>query len=191
MREWAAELGLAGESSLAKMLVALEAQHYIVKQGGGAERRQRFYTLTPKGEVALPGGLLSRRLPVLGAIPAGLLALAVQECAEFVDVGDSLRAQPGDFFLRVAGESMLGAGILPRDLVLLRPGIQVNDGDIAAVQLQGDDGVYAATLKHLHFQARRQTVRLRAANPAYEDMIVPAQDVTIAGVYRGLIRRPS
>ncbi len=190
VRELAQELGLAGESSLSAMLRSLERDGYLTKHGGGNERRHRIYTLTPKGETAVPEVLGRLRLPVLGAIPAGPLMEAVQQCDEFIDPGDSLSTQAGDFFLAVRGDSMSGDGILPGDRVLLRPHVHVHNGEIAGVQIKGQNGLYESTLKHVHYQPGKKTVRLRASNPAYEDRVVPAKNVEIVGVYRGLIRRP-
>ena len=96
---------------------------------------------------------------------------------------DLLPYRPGDFLLRVRGESMTGDGILSGDYVLLRPNVRVEQGEIAAVMVGSE---YEATLKRV--QVEGATVRLRAANPAYADIIVPADEVKIAGVFRGLIR---
>ena len=188
VRELAAELGLARQSSINRMLQALVEECYLNQQGGGNERRQRIYTLTPKGEAVVPTGTLKRRFPVLGSIPAGLLAEAMQECDEFIDPGDVLHMQPGDFFLKVEGDSMIGDNILPNDLVQLRPGVQIHNSEIAAVQIKQSEGIYEGTLKHVHFQPGRKMVRLKASNPAYAEMTLPGKDVEIVGVYQGLIR---
>lgn len=67
VRELATELGLAGESSLTRTLEALVEEHYLQRQGGGSQRRQRIYTLTGKGESAVrscfeSGAFASQRL---------------------------------------------------------------------------------------------------------------------------------
>lgn len=192
VRELAQELGLVGESSLTRMLDALEQDRYIVKQGGGQERHRRIYTLTRKAQSILPDLSALLRVPLLGDIPAGPLAEAIaeaiEECAEWIDLGDGLRVQAGDFFLTVKGDSMIGDGILPGDRVLLRPGIQVNNGEIAGVQIRRDTGAFDSTLKHVHCRPNDDTVGLRASNPAYEEIVVAAEDVEVVGVYRGLLR---
>ena len=79
---------------------------------------------------------------------------------------------------------MIGDGIQTGDLVLLRPGVEVRDGEIAAAYV--GDG-YEATLKHVH--PLKDSVRLRASNPAYPDLLIPKQEWRgVAGVYRGLVR---
>jgi repressor LexA len=190
VREIAARLQLAGRTSLSSMLASLEQEGYVSRHGGGPARRECIYRLTPKGQVvtsASPNRLL---IPVLGSIPAGPLAEAVQQCDELIDPSDALRALSGDFFLKVKGNSMIGDGILPDDWVLLRPGIQINNGEIAGVQIKRSNGIYESTLKHVHYEPDCKLMRLRASNPAYDDLVVSAEDVEIAGVYRGLVRRP-
>jgi len=178
VRELAEQMGLAGESSLTPTLKRLESMGYVEIQGG-VRGKPRVITLTALGKATTRTGL-----PVLGAIPAGPLAEAIEEADSFIDeVGDLLAYKPGDFLLRVQGTSMIGDGILPGDLVLLRPDVHIHSGEVAAVQV-GDD----ATLKRVHFQPGEATVVLRASNPAYNDMIVPAEEVKVVGAYRGLVR---
>lgn len=84
---------------------------------------------------------------------------------------------------------MTGAGILPGDYVQLRHGVQVRSGEIVAAQLCDEgSGQVEATLKYLDFEEGSPTMRLRAANPAYPDREVEAACVTVAGVFRGLVR---
>ncbi len=193
VRELAQSLGYRGESSITRMLDALVTEGYLQKHGGGQQRLDRIYRVTPKALNLLsppPGSPQPRSaIPILGSIPAGPLGEAIQECHEFVEAGDILRVHNGDFFLRVTGRSMTGDGILPGDLVLLRPGVQVNNGEIAAVQIHGTTRT-EATLKHVHWQPGKQLVRLRASNPRYGETRVPMADVNIVGAYRGLLRRP-
>lgn len=175
-----AALGLAGESSLSPTLRIMERNGFIEIHGGGSGRVHRVVRLTAKGELAIGAG----GLPVLGSIPAGPLIEAISQAEEVVETGSLLRHRVGDFLLRVRGESMIGDGIHDGDLVLLRPEVNVEPGEIAAVHA-GDH--YESTLKHVHFERGR--VRLRASNPAFADIIVPASEWRgVAGVYRGLVR---
>jgi SOS-response transcriptional repressor LexA len=140
-----------------------------------------------------------RHLPILGAIPAGPLEEVIaQNDVESVGVDAVLRSQPGDFLLRIQGDSMVGDGILDGDLVLLRPGVEVHAGEIAAVLSTGAGGDCEATLKRIFWRTRAgknvpphqaEEVLLRASNPAYPDLILPAPGVRIAGVFRGLVRQ--
>ncbi len=179
VRELAEQMGLAGESSLTPTLQRLERLGYVEIEGG-VRGKPRVITLTQEGKAATGRA----GLPVLGQIPAGPLAEAIGEADTYVEgLSDLLPYKAGDFLLRVQGHSMIGDGIMPGDLVLLRPDVMAHAGEIAAVQV-GDD----ATLKHVHQQPGSHQVVLRASNPDYADMEVPADEVRIVGVFRGLVR---
>jgi repressor LexA len=124
-------------------------------------------------------------VPVLGFIPAGPLSEVLAHCEEVLDLGTILPYQAGDFLLVVNGQSMIGDGILPGDKVLLRPDVQVQNGEIAAVHF-GDQ--YLATLKHVCFQSDNKIITLRASNEKYPDVNVPGRELQIVGVFRGLVR---
>lgn len=180
------ELGLAGSSSVVPTLRIMARNEFIVIAGGGCTGRDQLVKLTPKGRYAVAEG----GLPVLGTIRAGLLEEAVAEPETILEDHELLPYQAGDFLLRVRGESMIGDGILSGDHVLLRPNVQVAQGEIAAVMVVGEeDGDCEATLKRFYLEGKGgRTVRLKASNPAYADIVVPASEVKIAGVFRGLIR---
>ena len=126
------------------------------------------------------------RLPVVGAIAAGTPQEAIEQCDTWVDrLDDIFPVRSGDFLLQVRGESMIGEGILPGDLVLIRRQEKVDSGEIAAVRVRQDE----ATLKRFHDEG--PTVRLSPANPTMEDMVYPADDVQVIGRYQGLIRTVS
>lgn len=175
------ELGLAGESSLAPTLRLLEHNGHLAIQGGGAKGRSRVVRLTPQGRFALGLG----GVPLLGSIPAGPLQEALAEPDAILEEHEFLPCQPGDFLLRVKGDSMVGDGILDGDKVLLRPNIECRHREIAAV-LVGD--AHEATLKRVLFDLPHRRVMLRASNPKYPDFTASADEVKIAGVFRGLIR---
>ena len=178
--ELVVQLGLAGESSLTPTLKLMEQRGFIEIAGGGKQRAYRVLRLTKAGRQVLGIG----GLPLLGNIPAGPLAEALAQPADFIDPGSLLPHRTGDFLLRVRGDSMIGDGIHHGDLVLLRPDVEVQPGEIAAVHT-GES--YESTLKHVHFE--KEGVRLRASNPAYPDLFIPEGDWRgVAGVYRGLVR---
>ena len=174
-------LGYPAESSLTETLQRMQRNEFIDVLGGGVKGRPRLVRLTTKGRCAVGSG----GLPVLGEIPAGPLAPALAQSTSVVEEDELLASQPGDFLLRVRGDSMIGDGILPGDLVLLRPDIDLHQGEIAAVHARDD---YEGTLKRVFVETNQ--VRLRASNPSCPDIIVPAADWRgVAGVFRGLVRR--
>lgn len=181
MPELIEKLGYAAESSLTPTLKILERKGVVEIIGGGKQRAYRMVRLTAKGRglMGLGGGI-----PLLGSIPAGPLQEAIADPEEIMEVGDMLKHRAGDFLLRAAGDSMTGDGIFNGDLVLLRPQIEVQQGEIAAVHA-GEN--FESTLKHVHFE--KGQVRLRAGNPAYRDILIPlAEWRGVAGVFRGLVR---
>jgi repressor LexA len=180
----------------------MERGGFLLLAGGGGRGRQRLVQLSAKGRLQVNAsssgpGLL---LPLLGRIPAGPLEEAIQQESQAVSVSELLRAKAGDFLLEVKGDSMTGDGIFEGDKVLLRPQVQLESGEIAAVLIGTD---HEATLKRVHLLPGTKAspdspdspdspqggeVLLRASNPAHPDRRLPAEDVRIAGVFRGLIR---
>jgi repressor LexA len=176
-------LGFPAESSLADTLQRMKRNGYVEILGGGAKGRPRLVRLTSTGRYAAGSG----GLPILGEVPAGPLAEALAQPMSIVEEDDLLSWRPGDFLLQVKGNSMTGDGILPGDLVLLRPDVPIHQGEIAAVHARDD---YEGTLKHVIVEPNQ--VRLRASNPVYEDILISAQEWRgVAGVFRGLVRRSS
>ncbi len=174
-------LGLAAESSITPTLRLLERNGVVSVHGGGSRGRSRVVRLTARARYGMGMG----GLPLLGSIPAGPLSEALAEPETVLDDREILAYRAGDFLLRVRGDSMVGDGILDGDKVLLRPEVEPRSGEIAAVVV-GD--AHEATLKRILFQQGANSITLRASNPAYPDLTVPADDVKIAGVFRGLIR---
>lgn len=174
-----AALRYADESGLRPTLQKMERNGFLSVHGRG-RGHAAIVQLTPRGRFEVAAG----GLPLLGSIPAGPLEEAVAEADHFVDECELLPWKPGDFLLRVKGDSMREE-ILPGDKVLLRPNTQINNGEIAAA-LVGD--AHEATLKRVFFEPKKKEVILRACNRKYRDIIVPADELKIAGVFRGLIR---
>ena len=172
-------LKLAGESSLTPTLQKMQRNGFVDVQRAGLQGRARVVRLTAKGRHALGIG----GLPLLGVIPAGPLSEAVAQAGEIVEDAALLPHRPEDFLLRVRGDSMIGDGILDGDLVLLRPGAAVPQGAIAAVCV-GDER--EGTLKRVYFEGER--VRLKASNPAFQDIVVSAESVYFAGLLKGVVR---
>ena len=173
--------GYAHHSTARQHLQALERKGFIQLARGGHGIPYHIRLLPPAfGSVDTP------RLPVIGTIVAGTPQEAVAQSDTWVErLDDLLSVRTGDFLLQVNGESMIGEGIFPGDLVLIRPQEMVESGDIAAVMVGADD----ATLKRIYPEP--PNVRLVPAHPAMSDMVFPANDVRVVGKYQGLIRMNS
>jgi repressor LexA len=123
--------------------------------------------------------LFSPGFPLLGSIPAGPVSEVGEDLQEgrvssLTDLVPTMKE--GDYFLRVDGDSMIGAGISEGAMVQIRPGVEPSDGDICAVWVEGDGG----TLKRVFREG--ETVRLIPENEKYDPREVPADRVRIQGI---------
>lgn len=115
------------------------------------------------------------KLPVLGVIRAGEPIYAEENIIDYQEISaDDIRG--GEyFFLQVEGDSMINEGIRPGARVLVRRQDYVDDGSIAVVIVNSDE----ATIKRIKYVDGK--VILLAANPTYEPMVYPADEVKIIG----------
>jgi repressor LexA len=123
------------------------------------------------------------RLPLLGQIAAGGPLLAEQNVEEYVAVPETLG--PGDFVLRVTGDSMINAGILDGDYVVVRRQETARDGDIVVALAGTDESADEATVKR--FFREDGLVRLQPENHALEPIY--AAHVRVLGKVVGVFRR--
>lgn len=123
-------------------------------------------------------------IPLFGSIPAGIPQVREQDAEGCVSVDiQTIGIKPtrNTFALRVSGDSMIGKHICDGDIVVLEFGPEPRSGQIVAAYIDG-----ASTLKT--FLVKNGKPYLRAENPKYPDLI-PAQELTIQGVFKALIRR--
>lgn len=131
------------------------------------------------GEIA-PGIIPLQRnaVPIIGSITCGERVSPDTERDGYADLPDGVKA---DFALRCKGESMIPT-FLEGDLVLIRQQPEVNNGQIAAVNIDGE-----TTLKHIYHQDGG--VLLVADNPAYPPVFVPAdKEIIVHGLAVGYVR---
>ena len=173
VREIGEAVGLSSSSTVHNHLNQLERRGLIKRDPS----KSRTVQLVQDAEVDQ-----QRRnavsVPVVGNVAAGAPILAEQNIEEHVLLSSEL-AQEGFFLLRVRGESMINAGILDGDLVLVRPQQEAPTGAIVVALVDGD-----ATVKR--FERGNGHVRLVAENPAYEPIVTT--NVSLVGVVRGVIR---
>ena len=108
--------------------------------------------------------LKTRKIPLLGTIACGEPILATENVAEYVDMDTDIHA---DFALRCNGDSMINARIFDGDIVYIRKQNSVENGEIAAVLIDGVESESEATLKR--FFRENDKIRLSAENPMYAD----------------------
>lgn len=102
-----------------------------------------------------------KKIPLIGSIACGEPITAEQNIEKMVDVPENIRC---DFSLTCHGDSMVDAGIHDKDVVYIRIQPEVENGEIAAVRIDGE-----ATLKRVYYNPG--TLTLMPANPAYAPMI--------------------
>lgn len=163
---FARELGIH-YVSLRQHLQALDRKGYLSFESRGPGQSPRL---------ELP--LEATGVPVLGSIPAGPLSEALSDPESYLP----LRGGGGYFALRVSGTSMADL-IQDGDLVLLKKGTPAHSGDICAVRV----GESEVTLKYVDRLSAKE-VALRAHNPQFPTLALPAGEVHIEGVYQGLAR---
>lgn len=163
VREVRDAFGFRSVQTAREHLETLVREGRLLKQPGIA----RGYRL------ALDGGPPTSSVPLLGRVAAGALDAAIEDCMGYIPVQTRHPASKL-FALRVSGDSMVGAGILDGDVVIVRRQRTANSGEIV-VALVGDE----ATVKRLKFHAKR--VELHPENPAYDPIIPDPKELLLLG----------
>jgi len=122
-------------------------------------------------------------VPVMGRIAAGVPISAIQNHSHSITVPPEILAGGEHFALEVKGDSMIEAGILDGDTVLVKKQDSANNGEIVVALVDEEE----ATLKRL--RRKGASIALEAANPAYETRIFGPDRVRIQGRLVGLLRR--
>ncbi len=122
-------------------------------------------------------------VPVMGRIAAGTPIEAIQTRSHTISIPPDLLSAGEHFALEVRGDSMIEAGILDGDLVLIRRGETADTGDIVVALIDDEE----ATLKR--FRRRGASIALEPANTSHEVRILPPSRVKIQGKLVGLFRR--
>jgi repressor LexA len=201
-------LDLKSKSGIHRLITALEERGFIRRlpnraralevirlpestSGAGSQRR-----FTPS---VVEGGLAGKAkaspqpaaeardremaIPVMGRIAAGTPISAIQTRSHSITLSGDFLAQGDHFALEVRGDSMVEAGILDGDLVVIRKQDNANTGDIIVALIDDEE----ATLKR--FRRRGSSIALEAANQAYETRVLGPDRVKIQGKLVSLVRR--
>jgi repressor LexA len=184
VREIGEQVGLASPSTVHAHLANLERAGLLRRDPTkpraleliGRERREPGSGMA---EVVEIDGVA--RLPLLGQIAAGGPLLAEQDVEEYLPMP---AATKGDFLLRVKGESMIDAGILDGDLVIVQRAQTARDGEIVVALAGDDETVDEATVKTFYRESGR--IRLQPENQTMEPIY--AEHVQILGRVVGVFR---
>lgn len=160
-------------------LVGFRSKNAVSRLVDGLERL-RVIERDERGRL-LPGSL-ARRVRALGTVEAGFPSPAEEELADTLSMDDLLIRNPeATFLLKVSGDSMSGAGILPGDMVIVDRGQTPRSGDIVIAEVDGQ-----WTMKYL--RKRGGAVTLLPANPRYRP-IRPRSELRVAGVVTAVVRK--
>ena len=163
VREIGAAVGLRSTASVSYHIQALQEKGLLQAPGGKGKKR------------SIVTGVRPGQIPVVGVVTAGIPILAVEN-QEGTMAWDG---DPNCFALRVRGDSMIGAGILSGDRVVVRPQQTANDGQIVVARI-GDE----ATVKRL--RRRNGEIWLMPENDDYEP--IDGREAQIIGLVKAVVR---
>jgi repressor LexA len=182
VREIGAAVGLASPSTVHAHLANLERAG-LLRRDPTKPRALELLGLR-REEPPTPPAAEVRRLPLVGQIAAGGPLLADQNVEDYVGVPEPLSRGGEEFLLRVCGDSMVGAGILDGDFVVVHRQQDARNGEIVVALAGDDETADEATVKRFFRENGR--VRLQPENDALEPIF--AQHVTILGKVTGVFR---
>jgi repressor LexA len=176
VREIGKAVGLTSSSTVHAHLSKLEALGVLRRD---PTKPRAMEVLVQKAKRAVkPAGL-----PLVGHVAAGAPIVAEENIEEYLEVPEMIGGEDGDYILRVRGESMIDAGILEGDFVVVRPAQNASNGEIV-VALVGDE---EATVKR--FFKEKDKVRLQPENKKMKP--IHTRDATVMGRVVGVFRRVS
>jgi repressor LexA len=193
-------LDLASKSGIHRLITALEERGFLRRLPHRARALEVLKLPDSAAPAAPPRGRGAFRpsvvandgrtgemptIPILGRIAAGIPIEALQNEIGRAPAPPELLGPGEHFALEVQGDSMIQAGILDGDVVLLKRTEAAESGDIVVALIDEEE----ATLKRL--RRRGNSIALEAANPAYETRIFGPDRVRIQGKLVALIRRYS
>ena len=164
---------IASTNGVSDHLKALEKKGYIRRVG-----KRALEVVNTLGKSALT---VTREVPVLGRVPAGKPFLSEENIEGTIALPEDMAGEK-TFALQVKGDSMIGAGIMDGDRVIVKQQATAENGDIVCAVIDGE-----ATLKR--FFKKDGTITLKAENEKYAPITVSAGDFRIAGRVIGLLRK--
>ncbi len=177
VRDIGKAVGLASSSTVHAHLANLEKVGLLRRDPSKPRALELLDKASDAVKSVMPG---SPGLPLVGNVAAGQPILAEENIEEYVPVPDIIGGDTGEYILRVRGDSMINAGILEGDFVVVRPQDTADDGEII-VALVGEE----ATVKRYFRESDH--IRLQPENDALEP--IRSRDVKILGRVIGVFRR--
>lgn len=180
VREIGDAVGLRSPSSVHSQLATLERGGYLHRDPSRPRAIEVRFDPDTELSLRVPA---PRHVPLVGEIAAGAPIVAEERVEQVYPLPRDLVGEGTLFMLRVRGESMLQAGVLPGDLVVVRQQPEVEQGEMCAALIDGE-----ATVKFFR-RTRRGEVFLDPANDGYEPIAVaPDSDATVLGKVVAVMR---
>jgi repressor LexA len=164
---------IASTNGVSDHLKALEKKGYIRRVG-----KRAIEVVNALGKSVLTA---AREVPVLGRVAAGKPFLSEENTEGFLTIPSDMSSGK-QFALQVKGDSMIGAGILEGDRVIVKQQSTAENGDIVCALIEGE-----ATLKR--FFKKDDVITLKAENEKYPPIVVSEGEFRIAGKIVGLLRK--
>ena len=177
IREIGDHVGLKSPATVANHITVLKNAGYIEKNA------QQPRTLTVRLDVENPvADQHIRHIPFVGDVAAGTGVLAQEVSHELMSIPEQFAGRGDSFVLQVRGDSMIEAGILPGDFVVVQRQSSANTGEIVVAGIPGDE----ATVKRYFVQGTR--IILKPENSSLEPMEFAAEEVTLFGRVISVLR---
>jgi len=180
VREIGAAVGLSSPSTVHSHLAQLESAGYLRRD---PTKPRAIEVRFDASSGAIADRRPTRHVPLIGEVAAGTDVLAQENVEELVPVPEDFTGDGELFMLKVRGDSMIEAGILDGDFVVVNRQNTATNGDIVVAGIPGDEG----TVKT--FTKKGDVVTLLPANSALDPMVFSASEVAIFGRVVTVMRR--
>ena len=178
-------LGLASKSGIHRLITALEERGFVRRLPNKARALEviKMPEGLQKDEPLAPVAANdSFEIPFVGKIAAGLPIAAIEDPHNLMAVPPSLLGSGDHYALEIEGESMIGAGIMDGDVVVVRKANTARNNEIVVALVDGEE----ATLKRIY--KKDGQVELIAENPEFPTRVYGPDRVEIQGILVGLVR---
>ena len=180
VREIGEAVGLSSSSTVHAHLAALQDKGYLKRDPTKPRAMELVYE-------AESGNAIERRpvrhIPLVGDVAAGTGVLAAENIEESVPVPEDFTGAGQLFMLRVRGDSMVEAGILDGDYVVVRQQPDADPGEVVVAGIPGEEATVKTYLK------RRGKIVLRPENPTMDEMVFDPSEITVYGRVVTVLRR--
>jgi repressor LexA len=180
VREIGEAVGLASSSTVHNHLASLQQKGYLVRD---PTKPRAIEVHFEKGSGAIRERRPVQHVPLVGDVAAGTGVLAEENVDEVYPLPEDFTGQGTLFMLKVRGNSMIEAGILDGDYVVVRQQPTADNGDIIVAGIPGEEATVKTYVK------RSGKIILRPANPKLQDLVYAPGEVSIFGKVVTVMRR--